>query len=360
MTNRKRSGSFLAAMLLAAALCGCGASSKSSDAAMAVAETAASAPMVEEAAVTPAAGAAGNHFGAIPQVSPGADIPDEKETPTQPEDSSRQDSPAAISRKLIRTVFLTMETTEFDPLLEELSQTVTNLGGYVESSNVSGSSILASPESRRYANLIVRIPSDQLDGFLSQMESLGNVTNRSESTEDVTLQYSDMESRKKALLIEQERLLELLAEAESMDAVIALESRLSEIRYQLESIESQLRIYDNQVDYSTVHIDLSEVKVFTSTSPDSIGTRIQKGFSKNLKSVSDGLVNFFVMIITSLPTLVVLAVILGILVLILRKLIRFDKRQIQKNKKTDSPETGEKTEAPVHKADSKSGNNNQQ
>lgn len=359
MAKRKRSGSFLAAMILAAALCGCGASSKSSDAAMAVAETTASAPMMEEAAVTAAAGAE-NHFGAMPQVSPGAAVPDEKETPAKPEDSSHQDSPAAASRKLIRTVFLTMETTEFDPLLEKLSQTVTNLGGYVESSNVSGSSILASPESRRYASLIVRIPSDQLDGFLSQMESQGNITNRSESTEDVTLQYSDMESRKKALLIEQERLLELLAEAESMDAVIALESRLSEIRYQLESIESQLRIYDNQVDYSTVHIDLSEVKVFTSTSPDSIGTRIQKGFSKNLKSVSDGLVNFFVMIITSLPTLIVLAVIIGILVLILRKLIRFDRRQIQKNKKADSPETGEKTEAPVHKTDSKSGSNDQQ
>ncbi len=352
MAKGKQIGCLLTAMVLAAALTGCGASAKfSKDAAMAVVENMAGAPMMEEASVDTGAGMAGSMFGAMPQVSPGSEASAEEGTANTPKDASR---------KLIRTIYLTMETTEFEPLLENLSRTVAELGGYMESSNISGSSILASSESCRYASLIVRIPSDQLDGFLNQMESQGNVTNRSESTEDVTLQYTDIESRKKTLLIEQERLLELLAEAASMDAVIALESRLSEIRYQLESMESQLRTYDNQVDYSTVHIDLSEVKVFTPTSPDSIGTRIQKGFSRNLKFVSDGLVNFFVMVITSLPTLIVLAVIIGILALILRAVIRFDKRQAQKNKKKNLPETIEKAGASIHEADPKSENSNKQ
>ena len=60
--------------------------------------------------------------------------------------------------------------------------------------------------------------------------------------------------RKKSLEIEQERLWALLEKADSLDAVVALEARLSEIRYELESYTSQLRLYDNQVDYSTVSI----------------------------------------------------------------------------------------------------------
>lgn len=328
MQKQKQVNLAVAAMLLAAVLTGCGASSKASnDTAMAVAET-----MAEETAAD--AGAGDSMLGAMPEIQPGAAAKEEEAPASTPE------KPAAASRKLIRTVYLTMETTEFDVLMKELTQAIEDLGGYVESSSVSGSSILASSESQRYASLAVRIPSNRLDGFLDDIGSRGNITNRSESTEDVTLQYTDIEGRKKALKIEQDRLLELLAQADSMDAVIALESRLSEIRYQLESMESQLRTYDNQVDYSTVHIDLSEVKVFTPTSPDSISTRIQKGFSKNLKSVSDGLIDFFVLAVTSLPSLVVLAVVILIIALILRTVIRFDKRHTQKKlpqaKETDS------------------------
>ncbi len=333
MQKQKQVNLAVAAMLLAAVLTGCGASSKASnDTAMTVAETMAGVSMAEETAAD--AGAGGSMLGAMPEIQPGAAAKEEEAPASTPEE------PAAASRKLIRTVYLTMETTEFDVLMKELTQAIEDLGGYVESSSVSGSSILASSESQRYASLAVRIPSNRLDGFLDDIGSRGNITNRSESTEDVTLQYTDIEGRKKALKIEQDRLLELLAQADSMDAVIALESRLSEIRYQLESMESQLRTYDNQVDYSTVHIDLSEVKVFTPTSPDSISTRIQKGFSKNLKSVSDGLIDFFVLAVTSLPSLVVLAVVILIIALILRTVIRFDKRHTQKKlpqaKETDS------------------------
>ena len=79
------------------------------------------------------------------------------------------------------------------------------------------------------------------------MEANGNITNKSETTQDVTLQYSDLESRKKSLTVEQERIWALLEKADTLESVIALEERLSEIRYQLESMESQLRLYDNQV-----------------------------------------------------------------------------------------------------------------
>ena len=150
------------------------------------------------------------------------------------------------------------------------------------------------------------------------MSQQSNITNRSENVQDITLQYTDMQSRKKSLTIEQERLWELLEKADTLEAVIALEERLSEIRYELECFESQLRTYDNQVDYSTVTIDISEVTVFTPTVPDSVAARIQKGFIRNLENVGQNITDIFVWFISHIPALVVLFAVIGAIILFVR------------------------------------------
>lgn len=241
---------------------------------------------------------------------------------------------SAIQRKLIRTVSLDVETTDFDNLLPSVRQSVAAEGGYIEQSDVSGTSISTAVDRRRYAFLTVRIPSAKLDGFLAQISDQSNVINRSENVQDVTLQYTDIESRKKSLTIEQERLWALLEKADTLEAVIALEERLSEIRYQLEGFESQLRTYDNQVDYSTVHISINEVGVFTPTAPDSVGTRIQKGFIRNLGNVSSSLTDLLVWVISHLPALVLFAVVAAGILAIAKKLLN--------RKKTDTKEQGRK------------------
>lgn len=237
--------------------------------------------------------------------------------------SSQSPSVPAASRKLIRTVSLSVETTDFEKLLSAIQQSVTAQGGYIQQSDISGFSISYSSDRRRYAYLTVRIPSEKLDGFLSQMDQQSNIINRSENVQDITLQYSDIQSRKKSLSIEQERLWALLEKADTLEAVIALEERLSEIRYELECFESQLRTYDNQVDYSTVTIDVSEVTVFTPTVPDSVAVRIQKGFIRNLENVGQSITDFIVWFISHLPALVVLFVVIGAVIFFVRLLALF-------------------------------------
>lgn len=243
--------------------------------------------------------------------------------------SSNPIQPISTTRKLIRTVDLNVETTDFDQLIADVSQNVTDVGGYIEQSDISGSSI-SGRDSRRYAHFTARVPADKLDNFITQVGQQGNITNKSEYTQDVTLQYSDIESRKKSLTIEQERLWALLEKADTLEAVIALEERLSEIRYQLESFESQLRTYDNQVDYSTVSIYISEVQVLTSTAPATIGDRIEKGFHRDLEAVSRLCVNLAVWFLSSIPSLLLLAVLILLLIFIGRKLHIIPGRKIRK------------------------------
>ena len=237
--------------------------------------------------------------------------------------SSDIGSPADTGRKLIRDVNMSVEARDFDGVLSQITDKVRELGGYVESSDVSGISVNSYGGSQqRYADIRARIPADRLDRFVETVESAGNVTSKQEQVTDVTLRYTDVQSRKKSMEIEQERLWALLEKAESLDAVVALEARLSEIRYELESYTSQLRLYDNQVDYSTVSINMREVKDLTPTAPDSIGTRIQKGFNRSLNNLGEAGTDLIVWIASNSPILLVLAVIIAAVVLFVRGLSR--------------------------------------
>ena len=168
----------------------------------------------------------------------------------------------------------------------------------------------------RSASFTCRIPSAKLDAFLSAVDGIGNVTYSYEDQKDVTLNYVDTEARIASLQTEYDRLLELLAQAESVDTIIMLEQRLSDVRYQLESYKSQLRTYDNLVDYSTVEISVDEVQRVSSPEEEGVFARIQSGFSDSLYSVGTGLVDFFVWFVANIPYFAVIAVIALIIVLI--------------------------------------------
>lgn len=221
-------------------------------------------------------------------------------------------------RKLIKTVNMDVETKEYDKLMTELKNQVSQLGGYIESMDTYNGSSYSYYRSSRSANMTIRIPKDKLDGFVDTVTGISNVVRRSDNVEDVTLAYVDMESRKKALETEQDRLLELLQRAESINDIIVLEERLSDVRYQLESMESQLRTLDNQVDYSTVYLDINEVQELTPVVEQTPVERIGEGFVESLQDIGDGAVDFAVWFVVNIPYFVVWAVIIIVIVVIVR------------------------------------------
>lgn len=246
------------------------------------------------------------------------------------EEAPSKISVSASERKLIRNVNMDVETDQFDTLITSVTERITSLGGYTEQSDISGQRTNRNNEPiPRHACIVARIPADMLDTFMDTVEQGANVTNKTESTQDVTLQYSDVESRKKSLTIEQERIWELLEKADSLESILSLEERLSDIRYELESLESQLRLYDNQVNYSTVSLNISEVTSFTPTAPETIGQRIKTGFSESLHSVSLFAVNLFILLISASPIWAPVLIIV-VLILLICKRKRWKKHMIEK------------------------------
>lgn len=230
-------------------------------------------------------------------------------------------------RKLIRTVNLDLETKEFDVMLGLVEDKVSEQGGYIENLNTYNGSSYSGRSPQRYSNLTIRIPKDKLEGFLDSVSEVGNVVSRSESVEDVTLAYVDMESRRNSLETEQERLLTFLESAQSLEEIITLEERLSEVRYQLESMESQLRTYDNKIDFATVHMSIQEVKELTPVKEESVGERLVGGFIDSLKDVGNGLVEFFIWIVVHLPYLAVWAIVITIIVVTIKLIIRRNRKK---------------------------------
>jgi len=236
------------------------------------------------------------------------------------------------SRKLIKNVDMSVETEEFDALLANVEKRIEVLGGYIETSNIYNGSTYNSYnyERLRSADITARIPAQKLNEFLSLVSESSNVISKNENVTDVTLQYVDMQSHKEALQTEQQRLLELLEQAETIDDIITLESRLSDVRYQIESMESQLRTFDNQVSYSTVYLYINEVKTYTQVEEQTRLQRMTSGFVNSLKGIGNGFLDFGVSFVIAFPYLVVWAVIIVVVILIIRLIVKKSKMNSEK------------------------------
>lgn len=230
------------------------------------------------------------------------------------------------NQKLIRTVYLDAETEDMDILLGQVQQRVSELGGYVEARQIYNGSAYSSSRYRS-ASLTIRIPADKLDSFVAHVGEVSNITNSSETADDVTLQYVSIESRIEALKIEEDRLLELLSQADSMTDLLTIESRLTEVRYELENITSQLRVLENKVNYGTIHLDITEVVEYTEPEPENGWQRMGKGFVNSLKGLWTGIKEVAIFLVAALPYLALVAGIALAVIFIIRGSVRRKRRK---------------------------------
>lgn len=269
------------------------------------------------------------------------------ENPTADSVNKNMEQTSASKRKLIKNVNMNVETQEFDQLMSNLENRIKELGGYIQNmESYNGSKYGNSSyyrNSRRNASLTIRIPQQKLDEFVGSVSDLANVVNRSESVNDVTLQYVDMQSHKESLLVEQKRLLELLDRAENLEDIITLENRLTNVRYQIESMESSLRTFDDQVDYSTVYLKIDEVEIYTPVVVEEKNAwqRMSEGFMDSLVSVKDGFVEFFIWFIVNIPYLLIWAIVITVFVVFFRRVIL--KKGGKRKKARKALETKEQT-----------------
>ena len=238
------------------------------------------------------------------------------------------------NRKWIITVDMSAETEDLDALLAALDAKITQLEGYVEDQNIYNGSSYASRR-YRYANLTVRIPAGDVDLFTEEVSGISNVVRTNKNLEDVTLSYTATESRVKALETEEARLLELMEQAETMADLLEIEARLTEVRYELERYASQLRLYDNQIDYATIYLNIEEVQEYTPVAEQTRWEKITTGFAGSLKGLWNGVLDALVWVIVNLPYIVVLGGAAAAVLLGIRKRARAKHAKLSEEKKEE-------------------------
>lgn len=225
------------------------------------------------------------------------------------------------NRKWIITVNMDAETENLDEAIAAIMQRITGLNGYVEDQSIYNGSAYSTNPSRRYRNasLTIRIPADQVDSFTEAVAGIANVVSNSKNLRDITLTYTTTANRVEALETEQTRLMELLSQAENMSDLLEIESRLTDVRYELENYASKLRLYDNQIDYATLYLGLREVQEYTPTEEITTWEQITRGFIGSIQGLGESLVNGLVWLIVASPFLVVYGAIATVIILLVRK-----------------------------------------
>ena len=224
-------------------------------------------------------------------------------------------NPALADVKIIYTADMELETRTYDEAAAALDRLVEEVGGYYESRttyNYGG---------YRSANMTVRVPAEQYAAFCERAGTLAHRTRMSEDTENVSEAYYDVEARLSTQRTKLERLQELLAQAESMEDIIALESALSETELQIEYLTGSLRSYDALISFSTVTIYLQEVYKLSSEEepPMTFGQRLGSAFAAGLRRGIDGAEDLLIAFARNWVSVLVWIAVIAVVIAVLRR-----------------------------------------
>lgn len=236
--------------------------------------------------------------------------------------------------KVITTIYLGFESTEFEKSLERMYALIEENKGYISSSNIYFRNYYDT-QRMRSGEFAIRIPRDKVNQFKNQIPEIGNLVNESSSKEDVTQYYTDTESRLKVLEIKESRLLSLLEKAEKIEDIIALENQLSQVISEKEELKKTLVSLDDRIDYSTVNLSLAEVRKVstTETKETTFVDRITNAFNNSLYQFRISAENFVVSIVYNLPFLLVLLIFILIVYKIIKRVGR--PKKIKKDNKAN-------------------------
>ncbi len=250
---------------------------------------------------------------------------------------SEANAPEENGDKIIYSANVTVETTAFDESVETLQRMMDEQGGWVESSSIHGSDYYSSARGHagtRSASYTLRVPSKNFNTMMNGLSALGNVPYSHVYTENVSARYYDAQARLTAYTTQEQRLLEMMDKAETVSDVIAIEEKLTELRYQIENIQTSLNNWDRQVDYSYIYLDLQEVREYTPEAEESFGSRLWRSFTGGFSDAADFGRNLLIWLVGAVPALIGL----GVLLLVGRPVFRKVRGRRKKKEAEDTEE----------------------
>jgi len=177
--------------------------------------------------------------------------------------------------KIIREGNISIESKDVKTSKKNLDQQLKQMGGYYEreSANTDNKNLIS-------YDLVLRIPSDKLDGFLTSVENgKDKITSKSLTSEDVSLQYYDLESRLKSKRAYLERYQAMVSSAKNVKELLEIQEQIRQLQEEIDSSESMMRNLSGQVNYSSLRINLFDYQSNLPMGSNSFWSRVKSSFS---------------------------------------------------------------------------------
>ncbi len=232
-------------------------------------------------------------------------------------DAVTEENVEEYGSKIIRNASISLEVDNLEAFSENLKKTVYDYDGYIENMDINAYD--SDYSESRYGYFTVRIPAARLDDFLNIVKDEGTVTAKSESAEDVTLQYVDVEARIATYEAERDSLMELLDKATTLKDILTLRDKIAEVNYELDSLQRQLKSMQNKVSFSTVSVDAKETRALAvSRGEKTYFDKIGENFMSEMEDGLEIAIDLLIFLISRIPLFLILALVVFIIVKIIK------------------------------------------
>lgn len=218
-----------------------------------------------------------------------------------------------IGSAIVRTARLSIEVADegFGAAFDTASLVAGKYGGYVESSSTAGTDV-------RRGDLLLRVPADRFDEAMRDLRGLGTVETQELAGQDVTEEFVDLEARLRTWEAQEAVLLDLMAEATSIEATLRVQRELQDVQLRIEEIEGRLRYLENRTELATIQVSLHEPGVVVTPEGPSTRPSLVEAWEKAV----DGFLSVCYAVVVGIGYLVPLSLLALVVWLGARRLLR--------------------------------------
>jgi len=216
-------------------------------------------------------------------------------------------APPAMPLMIVRTAQLTVTAANLDGARSEMDKILNQFGGHLAELTVN-----SAPGAARNLTASLRIPSSQLDAALAALRKLGHVDSETQSGEEVTQRYVDIDARLNNSRRTEERLQAILkTQTGKLSDVLAVEEQLDKVRGEIERTEAEQKQLNNQIALATVGLTVNEqYKQPLLGNDSSIPIQIRNAAVNGFRTAAHDVISAALWLLEAGPSLVLIALVL--------------------------------------------------
>ena len=198
--------------------------------------------------------------GAASPAEPAKLAPAQQPTPAATQ-TPPAEQPPAMQRRIIRNGEMEFEVEGFDSAYMQIGKIVAEEGGFIATTDSQ-----KLPNGKMKGTIVLRVAPERLDVLILKLRALGDLKNQKIAAQDITKQYTDLESALKAARAMETRLLEMIKSGQGqIKDLLAAEKELGIWREKIEQTEGEIRYYNSLISLSTLSVTLWEKDIKTPT-----------------------------------------------------------------------------------------------